>query len=400
MTSTPDMTRSGRQGLYHRNFILNILATFIFMLNFTAFHLLPLLVKSLGGTEADIGLIAATGWIASFVFTPISGTLVGRWGGKRMLLCGVISLTLGGAGFLLVGRIGPLIYLLRVFQGVGLAVALTAGYTLVAAFSPAARRGEGYGIHMVFTLLPHAIGPWAGETAIRAGGFQALLLLAAGFGVLSLLFGAMLRSPEGAWEQNSATSYSALTFRREIWPVMGTILLLGSSFGSVQAFIPTYIKSRGIETVSFFFVTYTIVAVFVRIFLGRLSDRLGRRRIILPSLLGMMFVVSLLAVASQATVFTAAAILFGFSQGLSLPTLGALLVDRVEAVDRGRILGLYTGFFHLGIFLNTSSMGFVAAKFGYPSLYGLTAVAATAGVILFAVYDPSRRSGHALPGGA
>ncbi len=370
------------------------------MLNFTAFHLLPLLVKGLGGTEADIGFIAATGWIASFVFTPISGMLASRWGGKRMLLCGVVSLTLGGAGFLLVGRIGPLIYLLRVFQGVGLAVALTAGYTLVAAFSPAARRGEGYGIHMVFTLLPHAIGPWAGETAITAGGFPALLLLAAGFGVLSLLFGAMLRSPEGAWEQKSATSYPALVTRREIWPVMGTILLLGSSFGSVQTFIPTYIKSRGFETVSFFFITYTIVAVFVRIFLGRLSDRLGRRRIILPSLLGMVFVVSLLAVASQAVTFTAASILFGLSQGLSLPTLGALLVDRVEEMDRGRILGLYTGFFHLGIFLNTSSMGIVAARFGYPLLYGLTAAAAAAGVILFAVYDPSRRSGPALPGGA
>ena len=106
----------------------------------------------------------------------------------------------------------------------------------------------------------------------------------------------------------------------------------------------------------------------------------------------MTLVVSVLAVAGQMATFVVAAILFGISQGLSLPNLTALLIDRVKEMERGRVLGLSTGFFHLGIFLNTSSMGVVAAKFGYGTLYGLSAVIAVAGVVLFAICDPSSRN--------
>ena len=100
MKSAQSTSSSVRSGLYYRDFILNILATFVFMLNFTTFDLLPLLIKHIGGTEADIGFIAAMGWIVSFAFTPISGMLIDRWGGKRMLLAGAVLMTLGGAGFL------------------------------------------------------------------------------------------------------------------------------------------------------------------------------------------------------------------------------------------------------------------------------------------------------------
>ena len=390
MTQSLGTQHSSPEKLLNRDFVLTVLATLFFMLNFTSFYLLPLLVQKIGGNEADIGFISGAGWLAAVICTPLSGILVDRWGRKWFLLAGAALLAAGGSGFFLVQHIGPLIYVLRLLQGVGLATGLTAGYALVADLSPASRRGEAYGVYMVFTLSPHAVGPWVGETVIRAGGFPAFFGVAAGFGVLSLLLGTFIRPSISGSEHVSRSSFLRLLTRRNLWPVLGTILIMGSSFGAVLTFVPTYLKSRGYDTVSFFFVTYTVVAVFVRIFFAKLSDRLGRRRVLLPSLLGMVGVLVLLALARETALFVAAAFLFGISQGFVQPTSGALVVDRVDPVDRGRALGLYSGLFHLGIFLNSSTLGNVAARFGYPPVYWISAALALGCAIFFACFDPSK----------
>lgn len=360
------------------------------MLNFTSFYLLPLLIQKVGGNEADIGFVSSAGWIASVVGTPLSGVLVDRWGRKGLLLAGAALLAAGGLGYLLVHRVGPLMYLLRVLQGVGLAAGLTAGYALVADLAPAARRGEAYGIFTVATLAVHALGPVMGEGFVLAWGFPALFVAAGGYGAVSLLLGLLVRPPASRPERAPSSSLWALLAQRGVWPVLGTMLLMGSSFGAVLTFVPTYIKSRGHQTVSFFFVTYTGVAVLIRVFLSRLSDRLGRRRVILPNLLAMAAVLCVLAWAGSVALFTAAAFLFGTSQGFLHPALGALVVDRVRAGDRGRALGLFSGVFHLGIFLNSVSLGSVAARFGYPAVYWISAGLALGCVAFFARFDPSR----------
>jgi MFS family permease len=171
---------------------------------------------------------------------------------------------------------------------------------------------------------------------------------------------------------------------------MGTSLLVGSGFSAILTFVPTYLKARGFETVGFFFVTYTAVAVFIRIFFAKLSDRWGRRRIVVPNLFGMVAVLTILALADHTTLFVIAALIFGTNQGFLHPTLGALVVDRVDTASRGRALGLFSGLFHLGIFLNSSILGSVAARYGYPRLYWISAAVALASLMFFALFDPSK----------
>ena len=390
MTPNPSTSVPGQERLFGRDYTLTVLGTFFFMLNFTTFYLLPLFIQQIGGNETDIGFVSGSGWIISFICTPFSGVLVDRWGAKRLLLAGAALLGVGAAGYLFVQRVGPLIYLLRALQGVGLAAGLTAGYTLVAELSPASRRGESYGFYMVFTLSPHAIGPWAGEGLVSISGFPALFGAAAAYALLSVLLGAFIRGRADGSDPAPSSSLSALLVRRDLWPVMWTVMLTGSSFGAVLTFVPTYLKSRGFETIGFFFVTYTVVAVLIRIFLTGLSDRWGRRRILLPNLLGMAVVLVLLALARDLWGFVAAAFFFGTSQGFVMPTLGALVIDRANPSDRGRTMGLFSGFFHLGVFLNSTALGGVAARFGYPVVYWIAAAMALGGLAFFARFDPSR----------
>jgi predicted MFS family arabinose efflux permease len=104
----------------------------------------------------------------------------------------------------------------------------------------------------------------------------------------------------------------------------------------------------------------------------------------------MVAVLSFLALAEHTTLFVIAALIFGTNQGFLYPTLGALVVDRVDTASRGRALGLFSGLFHLGVFLNASIMGNVAAHFGYPRLYWFSAAVALFSLFFFALSDPSK----------
>ena len=53
-------------------------------------------------------------------------------------------------------------------------------------------------------------------------------------------------------------------------------------------------------------------------------------------------------------------------------------------------MGLFSGFFHFGVFLNSAALGGVAARFGYPVVYWIAAAMALVGVAFFARFDPSR----------
>ena len=269
MTADPSTSPPSREKLFGRDYTLTVLGTFFFMLNFTTFYLLPLFIQRIGGNETDIGFVSGSGWIISFICTPFSGVLVDRWGAKRLLLAGAALLGVGAAGYLFVQQVGPLIYLLRAIQGVGLAAGLTAGYTLVAELSPASRRGESYGFYMVSTLSPHAIGPWAGEGLVLISGFPALFGVTAAYALLSVLLGAFIRGRADDSDPAPSSSLPALLVRRDLWPVMGTVLLTGSSFGAVLTFVPTWPGLRD-HRVLFH---HLHGAVLIRIFLtGRLDS--------------------------------------------------------------------------------------------------------------------------------
>lgn len=389
MTRVRSARKAGRPKLFVRDFVLTVSANFFLFLTFTSFYLLPLIIQKMGGDEVDIGSMSGAGWLAAGVFMVAMGGLLDRWGRKGFLLGGIALLAGASLGFLAVGEVGLWMWVLRVLQGMGMATGFNAASALVADLAPVSRRGEGYGVFLVSTLSAHAVGPVIGERVMGAGGFPAFFAVVAGYGIVALFLGAFLRAPRAGRTSSPGASLAALSVRPGLWTILAASFLFGASFAAVLTFVPTYLKSRGFATVGFFFLAYTASAVVVRAFFSTLSDRWGRRRVILPSLGGMVVVLVLLALARGTATFVAAGVLFGMSQGFFYPTMGALTMDRVSAGDRGRVLGLFNGSFHLGVFAGSSALGPVAAWAGYPAMYGVSAAVAFGCVLLFVRFDPS-----------
>jgi MFS family permease len=361
-------------------FLLTTVANFFFFLNFASFFLLPLHVRALGGSESVIGAAMGASGLASLAVLPLVGISIDRLGRRIFLLLGAAGMTLASFGFLMVDHIGPLLFMLRMLQGLSFAAAFTATTTFAAEFAPVGRRAQALGVFGLSTLLTHAIAPIVGEEIVHRAGFHTLFAVTMVYTSIALLLG--LRLPGGG-AVHAVTSAAARRLRPVHWVVAGTMALAGMGFGSVMTFMPTYVTSEGFGRVAFFFGPYTAAAILTRLIGAGLSDTLGRRRVILPTLLTLGASIFWLAFVHSVPSLVAAGALFGTAQGISYPTLHAFLVDLATEAQLGRSQALFNGAFNLGVTISAFGFGFVADHFGHRTMFVLASLTPVAACLLF-----------------
>jgi MFS family permease len=135
--------------------------------------------------------------------------------------------------------------------------------------------------------------------------------------------------------------------------------------------------------VAYIFAAYTATAILTRFFGAGLSDSFGRRRVILPTLVGLSASILLLANVHNVPMLICAGMLFGCSQGINYPTLHALVVDLSTEAHLGRTQALFNGAFNLGVTGSAFVFGLVAERFGYRPMFVLAALSPFAAAAVF-----------------
>lgn len=362
-------------------FLLTTVANFFFFLNFASFFLLPLYVRELGGSESVVGAAMGTSGLASLGVLPFVGLSIDRLGRRLFLILGAAGMTAASTGFLFVDHVGPLLFALRLLQGLSFAAAFTATTTFAAEFAPVGRRAQALGIFGLSTLLTHAIAPIVGEEIVHRAGFHTLFAVTTAYTIIALLLALGLPGVDRV--QHLATSASARRLQPVHWMVAGTMTLAGMGFGTVMTFMPTFVASEGFGRVAFFFGAYTTTAILTRLIGAGLSDTLGRRRVIMPTLLVLGLSIFWLAFVRTVPLLIAAGALFGTAQGISYPTLHAFLVDLASEAQLGRSQALFNGAFNLGVTSSAFAFGVVAEHFGHRSMFMVASLAPVAACAIF-----------------
>jgi predicted MFS family arabinose efflux permease len=210
-----------------------------------------------------------------------------------------------------------------------------------------------------------------GEEIIRRGGFSTLFAIASVFTLAALALAAGLPG-SGATRAAAGTGDGRVS--RAHWIIAATTMLAGMGFGTVITFIPTYVRGERLGRVGFFFLAYTVTAILTRIVGAGLSDSVGRRRVILPTLAALALSIFGLAFVRHPAALVAVGALFGSAQGISYPTLHAFLVDITDSPALGRAQALFNGAFNLGVTCSAFLFGAVAEHFGYRPMFALAAL--------------------------
>jgi predicted MFS family arabinose efflux permease len=290
-------------------------------------------------------------------------------------------MALASAGFVLVDRVGPMLFVLRAAQGLAFAAGFNAAATLAIELAPPARRAAALGLFGVSTLATHALAPTLGEQIVHAAGFATLFAVAAAFSLVGL--GVAWALPEPALHPSAGGT----RFRpnSELAFAIATVACCGAAFGSVITFVPTFVRDANLGPVSTFFLCYTATAILTRIGAGDLGDTLGRRAVIRPALALLATSIAALAWVRSTLALAAAGLLFGAAQGLVYPTLNAFTVDQAEEGQLGRTQSLYNGAFNLGVTLGAFAFGPVVHVFGHRRMFLCAAAVAGVALAIFSV---------------
>ncbi len=336
------------------------------------FPVVPLYVRSHGGTSADIALFVAGPLVASALVQLPAGHLVDRIGRKPVLIGSrLLYAALSGGLFL---NLGPLwlLALLRVGQGASGGAYVPALRAALADLTAPAERGHRYaqlqGCEMVGLLLGPAIGGaialWAYSGIFAASGIAVLLGL-----------GALIRMPEtrGAdiavsppapapsaarvGSPSPAATPAPVTPPARRWWWLRPALLVpsvalaasGTMFSMYDVVWPQYLTARGYDSlviglsISFFAVPILLLTGKG----GRLSDRANRRLLVPAALCGVAACASTYPWLRSIFPILAVGTVESLAVMLVEPSLFAVISESTATSLRGRAMGI-GGLFEAG----------------------------------------------------
>lgn len=387
-----------------RNLLVLLLTGLLFWSSLAA--LLPTLslyIKHIGATNHQVGIVMGSFAIGLLLFRPWVGRLADERGRRVVLLIGLAAAAIAPLGYLVTQSI-PLLMVIRAFHGLSIAAFATAYSALVVDLSPVQNRGEIIGYLSLANPIGMAIGPALGGYVLEWAGYTPLFLLATGLGVAGIGCAVWVVAPvtEFLDEQGRKPFWSVITSPRLRVPTL-LLLLIGLAFGTLSTFVPLYIQESRVDlNVGLFYTAAAISSFSARLFSGRASDRYGRGRFITLGLLIYALAMLTLWTATQREVFLLAGALEGLGIGIFIPTLIALVADRSEASERGRVFSLCMAGFDLGIAIAGPALGFYADWVGYRGLFGLASGLAFLALLIFIIQsskDVSHSVRFALGGG-
>lgn len=377
--------------LLSRPFVLCFAANLAQGLSFSLFLHFPGFLNRLGASEVEIGLISGVAGVAAILARPPIGPSMDRRGRRRVILLGGMLNVVSCAGYLAVSAIGPLVYGLRIVQGLGVAMLFTALFTYGADWVPASRRTQGLALFGVSGMLPIALGAVLGDRILARADYGALFEAAAALALLSFLLSLPLRDrPRDCSGREPSRGFVAALSQRDLLPLWWVGGVFAIALASVFVFFKRYVEETGIGTLGDFFSAYAGTAIALRLGLGWLPDRVGPKRVLYPALLALVLAFLLLARAERPAQVLLAGVLFGFGHGFTFPILFGILVTRAREADRGSAMAIFTALFDAGVVVGGPLFGAAITWGGFPAMY-LTAAAAVAGGLgLFALWDRGR----------
>lgn len=329
-----------------------------------AVRTLPLFLANVLGVKAGIiGFIEGIAESTSTLLKIASGYLVDRLGKKK-------GLTLWGYG--LSGLTKPLLYfantwglvlLIRFLDRVGKGVRTAPRDALIADVTAEQHRGRAFGFNKAMDKVGAVAGlllaAWvlsimqSGQGGLTRAGYQSLVLLSVIPGLAAVLILALgVREPTSSPSRLSKAGLLGWqSFDNRFRAFLGVIILftLGNSS---DAFLMLRAQTVGLSTMEIFLLVaaFNLVVSLSSYPAGILSDRLGRRRLIISGWLIYASIYFGFGIATAAWQIGVLYIIYGLYYGAFQGAANALVADLVPSDRRGIAYGLFNGAIGVAVF--------------------------------------------------
>jgi MFS family permease len=313
-----------------------------------------------------VGLLISIFGLVNALLQPIMGALSDKLGKRKLFIfLGLVLMGLATLGFIPANQYIDLIFL-RVLQGIGVAITVPASMALMADASPINMRGSAMGIYSTMRMVGFAVGPLIGGYLHELYGFSITYLVGAFFIILGII-AVLLWVRDIKPKVPSKALVKFRIFDRNLinLGVIGASVatfIMASDYSMISA-LENEFNARLNQGAFAFGVAFSALIISRLIFqipLGRLSDRMGRKPLIISGLIFMAPATFLLGMVNTSFQFTAVRVLQGIASAAIAAPAFALAADYSHAEGAGRQMSYVTMGFGLGIALGPLLTGALA----------------------------------------
>lgn len=326
-------------------------------------EMLPFAVPILVGI-----LISAFGLVTSF-FQPLMGALSDRLGRRKpLIIIGLAIIGISTFAFIFANDFMDLL-LLRILQAVGVALTIPASLSLMTAVTHRSSRGGSMGVYSTFRMIGFAIGPITGGFIQVHYGFNAAFYVGAGLIFLAIIFVEIwvdeVRMEDTGDGANRFKVFDLSLFSSGILSAASATFAMACAFSMITT-LENEFNSRLNITAFGFSVAFSMLMVGRLLFqvpLGKYSDYIGRKPIILVGLILMGIATALLGEATSIVHLVILRLAQGIAAaGVAAPAF-AIAADLSKTGGEGRQMSVITMGFTMGIALGPLLAGVLSISF-------------------------------------
>ncbi|MDL9938249.1 MFS transporter [Gordonia sp. ABSL1-1] len=349
----------------------------------------------------DVSLTAATVVVSAFavmrlMFAPATGRLVTIFGERRIYLIGLLIVAASTFACAFAHAYWQLL-VFRAAGGVGSTMFTISAMALLIRMAPTDIRGRVSGFFSAGFLIGNITGPLIGAALVGFGLRMPFVVYAIALVIASVVVATQLRevsAPEAA----AGAAHGVIGLRTALSDSAYRAIIASNftqgwaSMGVRVAVVPLFVTesvgngglgaSAGMAGVVLaIYAAGNVVAILLA---GRLSDRYGRRPIMLPGLALMAGATAGLGFAPNLAVALALSALAGAGSGLFAPTHQAALADVLgNRQQGGSALAAFGMSSDLGAITGPVMVGFIADQVGFGPAFVVTGAVAAAALLMW-----------------
>lgn len=382
-----------RQTIWNKAFI-NIFAINIvlsmgqFMMN----ALIPKYAQHMGATATIVGMVSGMFAVTALAVRPIVGPATGYFR-KNLLLAATIGMI--ALAFICYGLASSIAMLIagRLLHGIAMGFLAPLTLALASDALPENKLASGIGIYSLGQAIATAVGPSIGLLLLKNIGYSMTFLLDAVFMGVVLVMALRLKTDLPDRTEKFKISLDKIIALDVIIPAV-IMFLLGSAYSCIGSFIVIYGGICGVDEIGLFFTAYAVCLFFSRPFSGKIADKYGMDKAVIPGIL--IFALSFVTISFSRTLpmFLLAGAISAFGYGICQPAMQTICMKLVSKERRsvagntgyiGVDLGYLTAPVIAGSIVTFVQNGNANAILGYAVMFRIMTVPILIALVVFIV---------------
>ncbi len=363
---------------------LPLFATFFFSsLGFGGMQMArPLFSASFGASLMMIAFVSTASAVASLLGAPVAGWLTDRWGRRPLVIFGLAVRVFSGVASFFSGSYWEFLAY-ECIGSFGLSFWNTGISVIVADVIAPENRGRAIALRTASARLGVLCGPLLSGILADMFGIRSIFLLNSGSKMVALLIfciyiretrpdraAAGAAGPAGKPERLPLSTFFKRPFA--VLALTSFVIYMVSQGGAFESLFPVHAAgAAGLSTVEIGWglSLLNLVSFLIAFPGGVLTDRYGRKPVLLPGLLLLGLGTALLSGINSVGMVMLSLVVLGMGDGLSTGATLVLAMDMAPPQHRGMFLGIWMFIDRLGGVFAPIVMGSVAQVFGIPAAF-------------------------------